>query len=353
MASDFLLYGANGFVGEATARLAAQQAPKPILAGRNASRIQALATELGLPCRVFGLDDPAAVDKSLQDVAVVLNCAGPFIHTYKPMSEACLRTGTHYLDITGEIPVFAALAGRDADAKARKVMLLPGVGFDVVPTDCLSLHLKGRLPAATHLALAWSSRGPARGFPPGTANTILESARRGIGIQIRQRGQLQTVPPGKWRMVDFGDGPKKVFLWPWADVFTAFYSTGIPNIEDYAVASDQMIKSFGLLATLRPLLRFAAVRNWLKSKMPIGSTAQQRAKTRTFVWGEVEDDQGHKAVSRLSGPEAGVNWTSLTALAAVRKVLAGHAPPGFQTPAMAYGADFVLETEGVTREDIS
>jgi short subunit dehydrogenase-like uncharacterized protein len=269
------------------------------------------------------------------------------------MLEGCLRTGTHYLDITGEIPVYEAFANRGAEAAARKVMLLPGVGFDVVPTDCLALHLKHRLPSATHLALAWFSQGPTGGFPPGTVKTMLEIARRTQGILARRHGQIQSVPPGKSRMVDFGDGPTKVTQLSWGDVFMAFHSTGIPNIEVYAALPEPFFQLLQTLGTLRPLLEFAAVRNVAKRMIPTGSTAEQRAKTRTAVWGEVADDQGHQAASRLHGPEAGVTWTALAALAVVQKVLAGHAPPGFQTPAQAYGAEFVLECEGVTREDVN
>jgi short subunit dehydrogenase-like uncharacterized protein len=385
MPADFLLYGANGFVGREIARMAADRGLKPVLADFNAGQVQALAAELRLPCRVFGFDDPAAVDDALKSVAAVLHCAGPYFITSKPMVEGCLRTGAHYLDLTGDIPDLEALARRDAEAKNRKVMLLPGAGFDVVPTDCLALHLKRRLPSATHLALAWKSRGPVRGLPPGTADTILEAVRRGSGVQVRRHallesilgtaprfvvdttevqvrrnGQLESVPPGKWRMIDFGDGPVKAIRSTWGDVFTAFYSTGIPNIEDYAPLPKQFAQLLQVLGLVRPLLGFAPVRNFVRSKIPTGSTAEERAKTRTavwgetrtHVWGEVEDEEGNKAVSRLHGPEAGVIWTALAALAAIERVMAGDALPGFQTPAMAYGADFALECVAVTREDV-
>src|SRR5438270_9184830 len=119
MTSAFLLYGATGFVGDATARLAIERGMRPILAGRNAVRLEKLAAELGAECRVFDLSDSHKIEHALKDVAVVLHCAGPYIYTFQPMVEACLRTGTHYLDVTGEIPVYEALAARDAEAKAR------------------------------------------------------------------------------------------------------------------------------------------------------------------------------------------------------------------------------------------
>jgi len=138
----------------------------------------------------------------------------------------------------------------------------------------------------------------------------------------------------------------------WGDVFTAFYSTGIPNIEDYTVIPEASRQQKALLDALRPLSKLPLVRKLLKHGVRPGATVDQLARSVTHVWGEVTDDQGRKAIARLHGPEAGVIWTTRAELAAVRKVLAGNAPPGFQTPAMAYGSDFVLECEGVTREDV-
>jgi short subunit dehydrogenase-like uncharacterized protein len=351
MASPFLLYGATGFVGEATARLAIESGHRPILAGRDSAKLQRLALDMGVECRAFGLGDSAAIDRALQGVPVVLHCAGPFLYTSKPMVEACLRTGTHYLDLTGEIPVYQALATRDAEAKARGVMLMPGVGFDVVPTDCLAVHLKHRLPSAIRLTLAFATEGPA-GLPPGTQRTVIEFIP--YGDFVRRNGRLEAPErASKTRMIDFGQGPTRATRLTWGDVFTAFYSTGIPNVEDYAVLSEGLRRQLAAMASLRPLFKLAAVRELAKLGVKPGPTSDQRAQTSTHVWGEVEDDLGRKAVSRLHGPEPGVIWTARAALAAVRKALAGNAPPGFQTPALAYGADFVLECEGVTREDLS
>ena len=351
MPSGFLLYGANGFVGDAIARLAVQHGLQPILAGRDAAKIESQATEFGVARRVFSLGDSATMDRALKDVLVVLHCAGPYMYTSKPMVEGCLRTGTHYLDLTGEIPVYEALAARHAEAKAQGVMLLPGVGFDVVPTDCLAVHLKQRLPSATRLTLAFHVQGPA-GLPPGTQRTAIELVP--YGNRVRRNGRLETPERAmKTRLIDFGRGPLQATRLTWGDVFMAYYSTGIPNIVDYAVLPEGLRRQLAAMAYLRPLFKSAAIRDLFKRGVKPGPTADERAKTVTHVWGEVEDDQGRSAVSRLHGPEAGVIWTARAALAAVQKVLTGNASPGFQTPALAYGADFVLEGEGVTREDLN
>jgi short subunit dehydrogenase-like uncharacterized protein len=348
--SSFLLYGANGYTGSLIARTAVSEGMRPVLAGRNAAAVQKLAGELGSEHRVFGLDDPAALDRGLQGMAVVLHCAGPFVHTFKAVADACLRNAVHYLDVTGEVAVFEALAALDAQAQAAGVMLLPGAGFDVVPSDCLAAHLKRQLPSATKLVLAITALGR---VSRGTATTILENLGR--GCLVRKAGALTQVPAAwKTRRIDFGDGPVKAFTIPWGDVSTAWYSTRIPDIEVYVAAPLSTRLAARASRYLGGLLGSRLVQNCLKHRIqagPTGPTDEERIHGRTVVWGEVSDDSGQRAVARLRCPD-GYTLTARAALAVVRRILAGQAPSGFQTPATAYGTDFVLELEGVVREDI-
>ncbi len=159
---NFLLYGSYGYSGGLIAEQAAAQGLAPILAGRDAQRLKAQAQRLGLPYRCFPLSDAGALDAALGEVEAVLHCAGPFVHTFRQMAEACLRTQRHYVDISGEIPGFEALAGLDAQAREAGVMLLPGAGFDVVPSDCLALHMKNRLPTASASAPVYPRGGCGR-----------------------------------------------------------------------------------------------------------------------------------------------------------------------------------------------
>jgi short subunit dehydrogenase-like uncharacterized protein len=346
---NFLIYGATGYTGSLIAEEAARRRQRPILAGRNAETVKALALQLGLEHRIVTLDDMAALVEAIRDVQVVLHCAGPFARTAKPMADACLRTGVHYLDITGEEDVFEALAARDAEAKAAGVMLLPGVGFDVVPSDCLAAHLKRRLPSATRLALGFMSRSR---MSRGTALTVVENLNGG-GL-VRQDGILKKVPAAwKTRTIDFGAGPVKAITIPWGDVATAFHSTGIPNIEVYMAAPRALRVGARLSRYLGWLLGSALVKSFLKKRIrkgPPGPSAEERANGWSLLWGEVVDDSGQKAVTRLRGPE-GYTMTVRSALAVVERVLAGQAVPGFQTPATAFGPDFVLSLEGIIRED--
>jgi short subunit dehydrogenase-like uncharacterized protein len=346
--SSFLIYGANGYTGDLIAREAASRGMRPILAGRS-DGVDALGRELGLESRRFALDIAAEVIAGIRGVHAVLHCAGPFSHTSQAMADACLRTGVHYLDITGEVGVFAALAARDEEAKAAGVMLLPGVGFDVVPTDCLAAHLKRRLPSATHLALGLQSL---TRVSRGTAATIAESLV--TGGMVRQGGVLEPVPAAwKVRRIDFGAGPVKCITIPWGDVVTAFFSTGIPNIEVFMAAPLRRRVAARLTRKLGWLLSANWVQRYLRRKIRAGlpgPTAEERARGETIVWGEVTDEAGGKAECRLRGPD-GYTYTVRTALAVIERVLAGDGRPGFQTPSKLFGPDFAL-LPGVTRTDL-
>ncbi|HTA64719.1 MAG TPA: saccharopine dehydrogenase NADP-binding domain-containing protein, partial [Xanthomonadaceae bacterium] len=235
-AQQWMVYGANGYTGRLIAQEAVRRGLKPVLAGRSES-VAALARELGLDHRVFDLADAAAVLRGMAGMALVLHCAGPFSATCAPMLEACLEAGAHYLDITGEIDVFKYCHEQDARARQRGILVLPGAGFDVVPTDCLSAMLKRELPDATHLVLAFEAGG---GPSPGTAKTSVEGL--GNGGRARINGRLVRVPLA-WKSRSFvRDGQRRSAMTiPWGDVYTAFVSTGIPNIEVYMAVSPKTI----------------------------------------------------------------------------------------------------------------
>ena len=349
--ADFLLYGSTGYVGRAAADLAVDRGMQPILSGRNPETLEKQASDLGLEFRVASVDDDSSLDAALADTRVVLNCAGPFIRTAAPILDACLRTNTHYLDITGEPPVYEMASIRDTAAKRAGVMLLPSAGFDVVPTDCLSAYLKQRLPTATTLTLAFRTKGPA-GVPPGTLNTMIEMIPYGSNKQHRVDGTVVAASTRKTRTIDFGEGEEAATMMTWGDVILAYKSTGIPNIEDYLVLPPETVKQMDLVDKIRPLFKVPFVREMAKKQLRGGATEEERDQTETAVWGEVRDDAGGIAVTRLHGPEAGLVWTAAAAVGIVQRILDGDATPGFQTPSTAYGPDLIFDVEGVVREDV-
>jgi short subunit dehydrogenase-like uncharacterized protein len=347
---EFLIYGANGYTGRLITRLAAEKGMHPVLAGRNRQSVEQLAAEYDLQSIVFGLDQPADIDNVLSKFSLILNCAGPFSRTAMPVVESCLRTSTHYLDITGEINVFESIASHDAAAADRNIMLLPGVGFDVVPSDCLALHLKQRLPSATKLTLAILGVGR---ISHGTATTLLENLDGGGAI--RRNGKLTIVPAAwKTREINFGVRKATAVTIPWGDVATAFYSTGIENIEVYAAIPAHLRTSMRLARHLGWLLSSAPIQRLLKfgvDSQPAGPNDAERTNGSSIIWGEVENIDGEKASARLHGPE-GYTLTALTAIEIVRRVLSGDFKPGFQTPALAYGSDLILSIPCNRFEDL-
>lgn len=348
MTNTFLIYGANGYTGELITRMAAERGLKPILAGRNAIAIEALAKKYHLDYRVFSLDETRLLDAALQEVDMVLHCAGPFSITSRPMAEACIRNKKHYTDITGEISVFETCSAMGKKAEEAGVMLMPGVGFDVVPSDCLAKHLKDRLPTATHLSLAFYGMGR---LSHGTQATMTMNVGRGGAI--RKDGKITPVPAAwKTREIDFGEVTKMGVTIPWGDVATAYYSTGIPNIEVFTVVPPSNLKMLKMSRYLGWLLATGPFQNYLQSKIPAGGPSdEERAKGRTLLWGEARDPNGNRVESQLQGPE-GYTITAIAALNIAEKILAGEFTPGYQTPAKAYGADLILEIEGTERQDI-
>jgi short subunit dehydrogenase-like uncharacterized protein len=347
--ATFMIYGATGYTGSLIAREAARRDMHPVLAARNAEKLTTLANELGMEYRTFPLDSSGAIVAGIHGVHTLLNCAGPFSQTARPIADACLHTGTNYLDITGEVAVFEDFAARHNEARAAGVVLLPGVGFDVVPSDCLAVHLKHRLPTATKLALAFRSAGR---LSRGTALTALEGVADG-GL-VRENGIVKRVPAAwKTRVINFGDGPVRAITIPWGDVATAFYSTGIPNIEVYLAAPWTVRAGARLSRWVGWLLRSKWVQARLRRRILAGSpgpTEAERQRNRSFFWGEVVNAAGDRAVARLQTPN-GYELTVQTSLAAVSRVLSGAVAPGFQTPVMAFGPDFILGMAGVSRAD--
>jgi short subunit dehydrogenase-like uncharacterized protein len=349
MNDPILIYGANGYTGELITRFAIERGMKPIIAGRSENPVREIADRHGLAHRVFALNETVKLDAALQEVKMVLHCAGPFSLTSKPMVEACLRNKRHYTDITGEIAVFEACARLDERGKDAGIMIMPGVGFDVVPSDCLARHLKDRLPSATHLTLAFYGIGR---ISHGTQATMTMNVGRGGAI--RKDGTITPVPAAwKTREIDFGGGViKRGVTIPWGDIATAYYSTGIPNIEVYTVVPPNLIKMLKLSRYLGWLLATGPVQKVLQSKIPPGGPSDdERAKGKSLLWGVVSDPDGNGAESRLQTPE-GYTLTALASLKIAEKILDDDFTPGYQTPAKAYGADLILEIEGVRRQDL-
>jgi len=343
---NWLIYGANGYTGRLLAREAVRRGLQPVLAGRSTGPVAAMAKDLELDYRVARLDDPAALNAALEGMDLVLHCAGPFSATSAPMVDACLGQGVHYMDITGEISVFHAIHERKDEARRRDIVLLPGSGFDVVPTDCLAARLVQALPAATELQLAFEAAG---GASPGTARTSVE--RLGQGGCVRRDGELRTVPMAwKTRRIAFAHAERTGVTIPWGDVYTATVSTGIPNVEVYLSLPDKTISRLKMLRRMGPLLRMHIVQSFLRGRIErtvSGPSDEVRARTQTQVWGQVSSPDGQTVSATMTTPN-GYDLTVSAALGLFEYLRDNDVEGGFYTPSMLAGAGFAESLPGVS-----
>ncbi len=340
-----MIYGATGYTGRLIAARAVELGLRPVLAGRDDASVRGLATDLGCDWRAFPLTDPAAIMAGLKEMAAVLHCAGPFSATAVPMLEACLAARAHYLDITGEIEAIEAAHQRGGRARDAGIVLLPAVGMDVAPSDCLAARLASALPSAARLQLAFYGLTT---LSRGTAATVWENIGR--GGRVRQDGRIIRVPVAwKVRQILFASGPRWALTIPWGDVASAFYTTGIPNIEVYAALPHGRIKMLRRFRGLAPVLGLGVVqaigRSWIRRTIR-GPSEAELSDEHTEFWGRVEDASGHAVEAFVDAPN-GYALTVQTSLAIVQRVLAGDVPNGFSTPAAALGGDFLDTLSGV------
>ena len=342
MDQRILIYGANGYTGQLIVKEALKQQLPIVLAGRNASAIQALSRSVGCSFRVFSLDEELTFRDHLKDICLVIHAAGPFSKTAKPMLEACIQEGIHYIDITGEIGVFKMAHERHLEAIDKNIMVLSGAGFDIVPTDCMAAFLSHKLPSAQFLKLAFAAKNGS--VSHGTAMTAIEQ----LGEQgmVRKDGQLNFVPLGHKSMyVHFSDTFRRfVMAIPWGDVYTAYITTKIPNIETFMAvppSSYRWLKRLQILpeSWLKSNRLKNLVRSYIK-RQPPGPSPEQNKHGRTFVWGEVKDLKGHSISARVEIPEA-YYFTAISAVHIAQLTYKGEWKPGFQTPAGCYGYELL------------
>jgi short subunit dehydrogenase-like uncharacterized protein len=346
MSGRLLIYGASGFTGRLILQEALALGLRPVIGGRTRSKLEALARPDRLTYRTAALSDRVALSALLENIDVVMNAAGPFGTTAAPLADACIDQAVHYLDISGELAAFEQLAARDRKARDQGIMLLPGTGFDVVVSDAAAALAARRVPKARELLIAFTGLDA---ISRGSAQTVFEHFDE--HVTVRRRGSLRQVAPGAlMRHFDFGDGPRPTTALSWADVCSAYHTTGIPNISVYYDLTP--IVRFGLAVKQNAswVLKTRAWRLWqgaLIRLLPDGPSPEARARGAATVVVQAFDRQGYGIEVRVRTPEV-YSLTALSSVAIAERVLEGDYKPGFQTPAGAYGADHGLSLPGVS-----
>jgi short subunit dehydrogenase-like uncharacterized protein len=346
MKSDkkWMIYGANGYTGRIVVDEAIKRDLKPILAGRSDS-IQELAEEKGLEYEIFDLSSIDNIALKLLNVSVLANCAGPFSATATSMIPACIQSNTHYIDITGEISIYDYAHSKHEEAVSSKVVLCPGVGSDVIPTDCLAVYLKDKCPDAEHLSMAWATKGskPSKG----TAKTAVEGLAH--GGKVRRDGEIIKVPIAyKERLIDFGFGELNTMTIPWGDIFTAYHSTNIPNIEFYFSRPHKKVESLRKQLKYLRFLKIRWIMNFIKrriDKIWRPNTAEERANSKSYFWGEVIRPNGEKTVGRFSTAD-GYDLTAVGTVEVAEYLLGNIEQAGYFTPTTLMGKELIEKMPG-------
>ena len=320
-----MIYGATGYTGRMAAEHAKAQDLPLVLAGRNAERLAVLAAQLDVPYRVFTTDAPPA--DALDGIDVLLNVAGPFAQTAGALMRACIKAGVDYLDITAEINVYRLAEQLGTEAAAAGVMLLPGVGWDVVPSDCLAMHVASRVQHPHSLRIALQVPGA---MSRGSAKSVGEII--GAGVLARVDGHLVATPDAQPQHLDFGDGPVLCAPLSFGDLVTAWHSTAIANIAMFVHISGEAFPEGDL------------------SLLPDGPTAEQRDAHRARAVAEVTDSDG-RVVRSVIETVNGYTYTPLAAVEAARRVLSGERSEGFETPGHLFGLQFAESIVGTTVTD--
>ncbi len=350
MKTEWMIYGANGYSAQLAAEKAVKLGLKPILAGRNKTAIEAVATRLGLQARIFDLSSVDVIAKHLEDVKVVSHCAGPFSATAEPMMQACIQAGTHYTDITGEIDVFESAQALDDAAKRAGVVLCGGVGFDVIPTDCLANYLVRALPDATELTMGFDGN---MSMSPGTAKTTVENLSQ--GMKVRRNGKLVSVGRGfEMRTIDFGQGERLASTIPWGDLSTAYWQTKIPNISVYMPFSGGKL-SIVLFPAIKKLLGLKKIQKFANRKIEArikGPSEKARAAGDVAVWGEVKNAAGKTVTARIKVPN-GYTVTMDGIIITAKYLLEHKGDGGCFTPSQLMGYELAEQLPGATRFTLS
>ncbi|MEO1166569.1 MAG: NAD(P)H-binding protein [Chloroflexota bacterium] len=347
----WMIYGATGYTGQLVVAEAVARGHRPLLAGRNPEKLATLADTYDLDFVAFQLDDPTVIAEAIADMDVVYHAAGPFVYTSEPMIRACLATHTHYLDITGEIDVFEQTFSYDDAARKVGIALISGVGFDVVPTDCLAAYVAGQVTGATELNIGVFGL---YGASAGTTKSAIEMLPG--KWYTRRDGKLTSGSFGKdTHTFTLPNGKKRHGMSaPWGDLSVAYRTTGIPNITSYLdMPSSAVTMGRVFYPVAKQLFKLDAVRSFasdLVDSRVTGPDDEARETGKSYLYAEARNPAGQSAAAWLTTLEP-YQYTAKVGVLAVEEALHLDAI-GTLTPAQAFGADFTLQVDNTVREDV-
>ena len=352
MSGRIVLYGATGYMGGLTARAMLASGARPVLAGRDRGRLNALAARLAqagdgtqLETAVAGTAGPEQLRDLIGAGDVLVSTAGPFMKVGRPVVAAAVDAGAVYLDSSGEPPfirqVFEEFGPR---AERTGAVLLTAFGYDYVPGNLAgALALQAAGPAAARVQVGYFVRGNIRkGTSAGTrasvAGVLLEAGyafRGGRIVTERTAAHVASFEIDGQKKEAFSIGSSEHFALPRLRPLAAAAS-GIPvqaPLTDVAVY-------LGWFGRATRLVRYGTALAALLSRLP--------------AVGRALDAQAHRIQRSRAGP--GTTDSIRSDVVAVardaggRKLAAVHLiggdPYSFTAPILAWAAGNAA-TDGV------
>ncbi len=348
---NWMLYGAYGYTGKLILEEAIKNDLNPVLAGRNSEKLISLAEKNSLEYKVFNLDDQKIINETIEGFDLVLNAAGPFNETSLPIVKGCLENSSSYMDITGEINVFEKNFSFHERARDLGIVLISGVGFDVVPSDCLIKYVSEKVENPTHLELGVAGLG---GLSGGTLKTMIKNLP--YGTVVRRDGKIILQPMGKNpKEIRFMDKiQKKLYPISWGDIATAYRSTKIPNITVYMQLPKYFNNLTGPIESLvRKILKLETVQNmimsWIENNVE-GPNEEERGSAKSYLWAKAYNENTGDSYEAWLKTLESYQLTAVSAIKCIKK-LDNSNINGALTPSQAFGKDFILEFPKTERRD--
>ena len=334
----WMLYGATGRTGTLIVEHAVSRGHRPTLAGRDPTRLRAMAERFDLPWVSAPVTELGRV---IGDARLVLLAAGPFDATTPPALRACLDAGVHYLDIANEIGPAQAVLAAAQSARERGITALPAVGFGTVASDGLARHVADRVPGATRLDLAilLGTDGTSAGA---RASTLLAMAGGG---RLRRDGRLVRSALGKGaRRLATPIGDRTVVPVPTGDLVLSGHTTGIPDITVSFAVPMPPVAARLTMPMLPTVAKVVGTRTGRATKRPAPRPSTGGEPARSYVWARAATPDGRSAEAWLSTGE-GYAYSARSAVLAIEATLAAE-PQGATTVARAFGSGLSVEAGG-------
>ena len=335
--TKILVYGVLGYTGNLFIEHSLDT-NLPIVLGARQKEVKILAEKCGMEHRVFEINDVQNIIPYLSDIKAVINLANVSYGINKYLIDACIQTKTHYVDLASEYPDILEIYKLHHMALTNGVMLMPGAGFNLAPTDIAGRIASELLPNPTKLSLGFATFGNAS---RGTIKTVLKmTAETGYS---RLSGKLVVAKPASEKRLFQAEGKEYSLINNplMGDSLAGFISTNIQNITTYSYYPWILVQFMkGRMNWLRKfLLRYS---HWF---FPLGPTEDELKRQHTYTWAQIENQQNQKLTVTIKGPQAYIFTAkiigSIVNLLAKGKANAGFTPPSF------YGRNLIEGIGGV------